>query len=140
MGFLDRMMSLFSKADTPRKPAPPPAPEPDPDEINVPEITPSELRTALESSKPPLVLDVREQYEWSQVHMAEAQHIPMGSLPVHLNELPRDRTIVVLCAHGSRSFGVTHYLLEQGFDARNLTGGITRWHQQGGEVVVRTQW
>ena len=139
MGFLDRIMDLFTTADTPRKPVPPPAPEPDPDEIKVPEITPLELRTALEGSKPPFVLDVREQYEWSQVHMTDAKHIPMGSVPVRLNELPRDRTIVVMCAHGSRSFGVTHYLLEQGFDAQNLTGGITRWHQRGGEVVVRTR-
>jgi rhodanese-related sulfurtransferase len=58
----------------------------------------------------------------------------MNSVPGRLAELPKEQPIVVLCAHGSRSFGVTHYLREQGYNALNLKGGITQWHVQGGEV------
>jgi rhodanese-related sulfurtransferase len=58
----------------------------------------------------------------------------MNSVPGHLEELPRDRTIAVLCAHGSRSYAVTHYLIENGFSAVNITGGITRWTINGGAI------
>ena len=51
----------------------------------------------------------------------------VGALPVLIDP-----------AHGSRSFGVTHFLRAQGLDAYNLIGGITQWHIQGGEVEVRT--
>jgi rhodanese-related sulfurtransferase len=97
------------------------------------------LRQALAAGDSLLVLDVREHYEWAQVHLpfegADAlpvRHIPMNSVPDQLHDLPADRTIVVMCAHGNRSYGVTHWLNEQGLHASNLTGGITRWAQMGG--------
>jgi rhodanese-related sulfurtransferase len=98
------------------------------------EMSAAELRASLASASPPLVLDVRELYEWRQVRMPGAQHIPMNDLPRKLDELPRDRPLVVMCAHGIRSYGVTVYLSEQGFHAVNLTGGITQWALQGGVV------
>jgi rhodanese-related sulfurtransferase len=125
MSIFDRLKQLFTKPGPTSKPLPPLPPEPDPEEIKVPELTATELRTALATGRPPLVLDVREQYEWNQVHLPDALHIPMNRVPDRLSELPGDRTIVVMCAHGSRSYGVAHYLREQGFDAYNLTGGIT---------------
>ena len=119
---------LGTEPAQPRAPLTPPPPDPEPEEIAVPEMAVAELRAALAGPTPPLILDVREQYEWNQVHIADALHIPMNQVPGRLAELPADRPIAVLCAHGSRSFGVTHFLREQGFDARNVTGGITQWH------------
>ncbi|MBE2237080.1 MAG: sulfurtransferase [Caldilineaceae bacterium] len=136
------MKRLLGKPVAPARPTAPPlallTPELEPDEIQVPEITAAALRSALHGDQPPLLLDVREPYEWRQVRIPAARHLPMNSVPQRLAELPDDRPIVVFCAHGSRSFGVAYYLRTQGFDACNLTGGITQWCVQGGEVEVRT--
>lgn len=107
--------------------------EPEPD---VPEMDAAYLEAALAVEPAPLVLDIREPFEWRQMRMPGALHIPMNSLPDRLSDLPKDRPIVVMCAHGNRSYGVTAYLNEQGFDAHNLTGGITRWRMQGGDTEV----
>lgn len=136
MKLLDSVKTWFAGAAA-QPPLPPPAPEPEAEEFHVPELAPATLRAALHGDAPPLLLDVREPYEWRQVRIPGAHHIPMNSVPQHLAELPIDRPIVVYCAHGSRSFGVAHYLREHGFDASNLTGGITQWHIQGGEVEVQ---
>ncbi len=138
MSIFGKVKSIFGgQPQSARPPAPKtPEPEPEPDELVVPEMTVAELRAALADTAPPLILDIREQYEWNQVHMADALHIPMNQVPARLADLPADRPIAVLCAHGNRSFGVTHFLREQGFDANNVTGGITQWHVQGGEVVM----
>jgi rhodanese-related sulfurtransferase len=128
------LKQLFARSAPPKKQPAPPAPEPDPEAIQVPEMTVADLRAALAGGEPPLLLDVRESYEWRQVRIPGAMHMPMNSVPGRLPELPKEQPIVVLCAHGSRSFGVTHYLREQGYDAINLKGGITQWHVQGGAV------
>lgn len=139
---LQSLKKLFGgdkKAAVPPAYVPPADPEP---EIEVPEMQVTELLTLDEAAPRPLILDVRERYEWDQVHLPEdgpltVLHIPMNSVPDRLAELPSDRPIGVLCAHGNRSFGVAHYLIEQGFDARNIAGGITQWHIRGGDVTVR---
>jgi rhodanese-related sulfurtransferase len=129
---------MFSKPPAaPAKPLAPMTPEPDPEELVVPEMTPAQVQAALEGPQPPLLLDVREQYEWNQVHIVEARHIPMNRVPDSLADLPKTQPIVVFCAHGGRSFGVAHFLREQGYDATNMTGGITQWHIAGLPVEVR---
>lgn len=125
MSIFDSVKNLFAKPVPPGKPAHPSTPEPEPEEIILPTLTATELQSALDAHQPMLVLDVREQYEWDQVHLPDTLHIPMNSVPDRLPELPHDRPIVVMCAHGSRSYSVAHYLRQQGFDARNLNGGIT---------------
>ena len=134
MGLFKSFKTLFSKPVPSPRSAPPP--EPEPEELVVPTVNVVELQAELTSEQPPLLLDVREPYEWNQVRIPAALHIPMNSVPSRLAELPKDKPIVVFCAHGSRSYGVAHYLLENGYTARNLDGGITIWHQQGGGVEV----
>lgn len=136
MRILDSIKQIFAKPTPAPRPATTLTPEPEPDELHVPEMSPAVARAALHSARPPLLLDVREPYEWRQVRIPGARHIPMNSVPAHLAELPADQPIIVFCAHGSRSFGVAYYLREQGRDAYNLTGGITQWHIAGGEVEV----
>lgn len=137
MGLWQSVRNLFSKPAPAHKPLTPMTPEPDPDELVVPEMTAAQVQQALVGDHPPLLLDVREQYEWNQVHIVDARHVPMNRVPDQLTEFPKDRPIVVFCAHGSRSFGVAHFLREQGYDAYNMTGGITQWHIAGGPVEVR---
>jgi rhodanese-related sulfurtransferase len=95
------------------------------------EIGPSELKERLASPTPPLVLDVREQWEWQRAHMAEARLLPMGQVPEHLDELERNRDIVVFCHHGGRSRQIVLFLEQHGFDrAINLRGGIDAWSRE----------
>jgi rhodanese-related sulfurtransferase len=133
MGLFKTIKRLFGKS----APPPPHLPlEPEPEEVAVPEVSVGELLDEVAGDIPPLLLDVRELYEWRQVSIPGALHIPMNDTPERLDELPKDREIVVFCAHGSRSYGVAGYLIEQGYRARSLAGGITQWRRQGGEVEI----
>jgi len=137
MNFFQSIKQRLTKSAPKPSFSPVPPPDPEPEEIAVPEVTVAELQSELAGAQPPLLLDVREPYEWNQVRIPRALHIPMNSVPSCLAELSKETPIVVFCAHGSRSYGVAHYLLENGYTARNLKGGITLWHQQGGAVEVR---
>ncbi|MCS6826293.1 MAG: rhodanese-like domain-containing protein [Caldilinea sp.] len=137
MNFLKTFKNLLRRPRSVEKPTPPSS-EAEPEEIAAPELTPREVQERLRSDAPPLLLDVREPYEWRQVRIPGALHIPMNSVPERLNTLPSDRPIVVFCAHGIRSFGVTYFLRQQGLEAYNLAGGITQWQMQGGEVENRS--
>jgi rhodanese-related sulfurtransferase len=134
MSLWKRVQAIFSSS---RKDSSPPLRVPaeeDAEEIVVPEITVELLRAAMAETDPPLVIDVREPYEWRLVRVAWARHIPMNSVPAELESLDRDRPLVVMCAHGSRSYSVAAWLIEQGYDASSLSGGITAWAAGGGEV------
>jgi rhodanese-related sulfurtransferase len=72
-----------------------------------------------------MIVDVREGYEWDYYHLDEAVHMPMNSIPERLEDLPRDRTVYVICGHGVRSVMVCNYLLDQGFErVTNVQGGM----------------
>jgi rhodanese-related sulfurtransferase len=81
------------------------------------------------------LLDVREADEWDAGHAPEAVWIPMGDLQQRVDELPRDRRIVVICRSGARSHRVAGVLLGAGFDAVNLDGGMRAWSEDY-EVVA----
>lgn len=136
MSIFGKVKSLFGGQPQPVQPPAPMPSEPEPDEVVVPEMTVAELRTALAGAAP-LNPGHREQYEWNQVHMTDAGPTsPMNQVPERLADLPTDRAIAVLCAHGNRSYGVTHFLRERELAAWNVKGGITQWHVQGGPVEM----
>jgi len=96
----------------------------------VPTIETQQLDAALHSKKPPFLLDVREPSEVAQGYIAGAINIPLGELPDHLSELPKDRTLIVYCRSGHRSAKAVAFLRSQGFDkAESLTGGMNAWAQ-----------
>jgi rhodanese-related sulfurtransferase len=74
------------------------------------------------------LLDVREADEWSVGHAPTAVHIPMSELMGRVAEVPTDRRVHVVCKAGGRSAQVTQYLIGQGLDAVNVTGGMLAWH------------
>jgi rhodanese-related sulfurtransferase len=85
-----------------------------------------------------VLLDVRENEEWSAGHIDGARHIPMNSVPQHVaygDGIPSDRPIVVVCKMGGRSAQVTAWLNQQGFDAANLDGGMLAWAGAGQPMV-----
>ncbi len=74
------------------------------------------------------VLDVRDESEWDEGHLAEAIHLPLATLASRLGDIPRGRPIVVHCQAGSRSAIAASLLTASGIpDVRNLTGGIAAW-------------
>ena len=59
----------------------------------------------------------------------------MQSIAEHVAELDRDRQIICVCRSGSRSARVTAWLIAEGFDAINMTGGMQAWEAAGKSVV-----
>lgn len=81
------------------------------------------------------VLDVREDDEWQAGHVEGALHIPLGDLPSRHAELPLDNRLVVVCRSGGRSARATAWLVDNGYDAFNLTGGMGAWQDAGRPMV-----
>lgn len=82
------------------------------------------------------LLDVRTLGEYQQVRLEGAQLIPIGQLIKRLDEVPKDRPILVYCAVGSRSAQVVNYLARKGYpELYNLYGGIYAWAQKGYPIL-----
>jgi rhodanese-related sulfurtransferase len=76
----------------------------------------------------PLLLDVREPWEWQAARIEGSQHIPMRELPARVAELERGREVVAICHHGGRSMQVAMFLEKNGFSkVHNLQGGVDAW-------------
>ncbi len=77
-----------------------------------------------DSAKTGFLLDVREPMELAVENVPEALNIPLGQLRSRLNELPRDREINVICRSGQRAYYATRILLQHGFKAKDISGGM----------------
>jgi rhodanese-related sulfurtransferase len=78
------------------------------------------------------VLDVRTQEEWNEFHVPNTTLIPLDQLASRLNELPKDREIVVVCRSGNRSQEGRDILLNAGFtQVTSMTGGLNEWRASG---------
>jgi len=78
------------------------------------------------------ILDVRQPEEWIQFHIPDATLIPLGDLPSRLNEVPKDREVVVVCRTGHRSQQGRDILLNAGFtNVTSMAGGVTEWQSKG---------
>jgi len=82
-----------------------------------------------------IVLDVRENEEWAAGHAEGAVHIPMGEVVARIGEVPEGGRVHVVCRVGGRSAQVAQYLIAQGVDAVNVTGGMLDWEAAGRPVV-----
>jgi len=103
------------------------------------EVTVTDARDRL-AARPDatVLLDVREAAELEICRVTEARHIPMGQIPANLDQLPRDRDILVMCHHGGRSLRVTFFLRQHGFDrVANVAGGIDAWAEQIDPALAR---
>ena len=82
-----------------------------------------------------LIVDVREQWEWDRGHAPTAVLAPMSSFADHIDELPKDADILVICHSGARSNTVASALADGGYRAVDVLGGMEAWKQAGGAVV-----
>ncbi len=79
-----------------------------------------------------LILDVRSGSERAAGHIPGSMHIPLHELRARLDELPRDKEIIVSCQSGQRSYFACRLLAPRGFNVRNLTGSFRTWHMAVG--------
>ena len=93
-------------------------------------VAPDALRVILMEGDAPLLVDVREEFEWLGGNLAEegALHLPMGQLAERIQELPDDRDIVIYCQVGARGQRAVETLRAAGLHrVRNLEGGYKAW-------------
>ena len=94
------------------------------------EISVSEAFTKYQNGT--FILDVRTQEEWNEYHAPNTTLIPLDQLPARLNEVPKDKEIVVVCRSGNRSQQGRDILLNAGFtQVTSMTGGLNEWRASG---------
>jgi sulfur-carrier protein adenylyltransferase/sulfurtransferase len=98
--------------------------------LNIPEITPKELKARLDRGDDIFILDVREPHEY-QICNLHGHLIPLGDLPKRVSELDSSREIVAHCRSGKRSADAVQFLTQAGFrKIWNLKGGILAWSDE----------
>jgi rhodanese-related sulfurtransferase len=99
---------------------------------DVPSVEPAEVPADAR------ILDVREPDEWEAGHIAGALHIPLAQLPGRVAELAADDSVYVVCRTGGRSGRAVAWLVQNGYDAVNLDGGMGAWAASGRPMVSET--
>lgn len=98
----------------------------------IPEITVAELTDL----GPDIVLvDVREPDEWQQARVPFARHVPLGTVPQHLDEFDGEPTYVI-CKVGGRSLHACEFLAANGKQVVNVSGGMIAWMAAGLDTVA----
>lgn len=96
----------------------------------IPQLAPTELARWRDdaSREPPMVIDVREPHEFEYCRIDGSLLIPLGELARRLDEVPRERALVMVCHTGRRSQSAAMFLAQAGYaDVQNLAGGVEGW-------------
>lgn len=92
------------------------------------ELHPAVLASRRAAGDDLAIVDVREPWEWTRVHLAGARHIPLGDFTTAVASLDPKAEVVLVCHHGMRSLAAARYLVQCGFTrVWNLSGGIDRY-------------
>jgi rhodanese-related sulfurtransferase len=83
-----------------------------------------------------VLLDCREIDEWNEAHIDGAVLIPMIELPARIDEIDKNKDIICVCRSGNRSGKVAAWLLNNGYKAVNMTGGMLAWKEAGLPVAT----
>ncbi|MEP7132613.1 MAG: molybdopterin-synthase adenylyltransferase MoeB [Acidobacteriota bacterium] len=103
-----------------------------------PEVSVEELKSLRDGGEGPVLLDVREPYEYAIADLTGSVKIPLAALPVRFAELSKDDDIVVYCRVGGRSAHAVAFLRQMGYaKARNLAGGINTWAERIDSSLAR---
>jgi adenylyltransferase/sulfurtransferase len=107
-------------------------------EMDVPSISPAELRAKFDRKDKFVLVDVREPFEYEICNIPGSKLIPLGELPARLSELDSADDIVLHCKVGGRSAKALRVLQEAGFrKLSNLRGGIDAWADEVDPSVPR---
>lgn len=101
--------------------------------MNVKEIEVAELALMKEQAdKPHRIIDIRQPAELASGVIPGAEALPMHTIPLRMNELNQDETLIMVCRSGARSAQACMYLQQQGFEnVYNLRGGMIAWAGSG---------
>lgn len=69
------------------------------------------------------------------MHIPDAVHLPLEQLPQRCLELPDNRLLITFCTGGLRSAGAANLLVDNGFEAVNMSGGLIQWRAAGGALT-----
>jgi rhodanese-related sulfurtransferase len=94
------------------------------------EIKPEEVAKKVNSNERVSIIDVREDEEVAQGKISGATHIPLGELPDRLDEIDQSTEHIMVCRSGGRSGKAYQFLEEQGYNVRNMTGGMLEWKEE----------
>lgn len=83
------------------------------------------------------IVDVRSRSEWEAGHIPGVPNIPIAQIVDRIDELPRNKRIVMHCQSGSRSAITASFAQSRGYDASNVRGGFDEWAESG-EPVERS--
>lgn len=100
----------------------------------VPAVGPEEAARRVDEGA--VLLDVREPDEWHAGHAPNAVHVPLAALAASISQLDKEQPIVAVCRVGGRSERAAAVLLQRGYDAVNLAGGMQAWNAAGMPVVT----
>jgi sulfur-carrier protein adenylyltransferase/sulfurtransferase len=104
----------------------------------VQDLSVRELARRIERGDDPLLIDVREPFEWAIGHLGPARLVPLADFPEMIPSLPRDQDIVIYCKGGARSAQAVALLGLEGFTrVWNLAGGITAWSAEVDPSIPR---
>ena len=109
------------------------------EEIDATEVIPINIKEVFEiiiEEKDYLILDVRTPEEYAEGHLEGAKLIPVSELEDKLNEIPKDKPVVVYCRSGRRSATAADILVENGFSQVYDMGGIIDWQEKGYPIIV----
>ena len=96
--------------------------------METPEIDVFEAKRRLEENND-LLVDVREQHEFDDLHIPGSILVPLSEFSERYEELPKDKNIIMQCRSGARSSKTTDILVENGYKAINMAGGILAWEE-----------
>jgi phage shock protein E len=95
-------------------------------------ISSTEAKSLLAKDKKVVLLDVRTPEEYRQAHLHGALLIPLSELGTRLQEIPRDRTLLVYCSVGGRSTSAAGILAARGYrDIYQMSDGMVGWYKNG---------
>jgi len=102
------------------------------------QIAPQELKQKIDQGAAPLIIDVREPWEYQTCFIEGAKLVPLNTLPANLTMFGDAGEVVIYCHHGTRSLNAAAWLRSQGVEgARSLTGGIDRWSAEIDSTIKR---
>ncbi len=91
-------------------------------------LSPQDVAARLQQPNPPIVIDVRERWEYDLAHLETSLLIPLSTLPERANALDPEAEYAMLCHHGMRSEMAANWLAQHGFTRLiNIDGGIDAW-------------
>lgn len=106
----------------------------------VKEIDATDLKARLDAGDDVALIDIRSDGEVAQGILPNADHLAMHLIPLRINELPRDRDVILYCRSGARSYHACNFLNQQGIDnVINLRGGIIAWARNGYDIAAPSQ-